>query len=167
MKRFVFIFLITGSLGFYTSCTTPFPELPPETQTGKNTFGCLVNGELVVTSWHYEWGLFGKYSVNEVRATYNREYDQLTIHAKCQFDSEIILSINHPYQRADLYIDNISYLPPKSIEWMEAVHTGYLRITRLDHIASGVFSFDLEAEGKKTVSATQGRFDLELNEIYY
>ncbi|GHT77139.1 hypothetical protein FACS189413_08680 [Bacteroidia bacterium] len=167
MKRFLFISLIIGSLGFYISCTEPFPELPPETQTGEKTFGCLVNGELVIASWHYEWGLFGKYSVTEAHATYNREDDQLIINAKCQFDSEFILSINHPYQRADLYIDKIRYQPPKSNEWMEAIHTGYLYITRLDNIVSGVFSFNLEAEGKKTVSVTQGRFDLNLDRIYY
>ena len=52
MKTKILIFLTILSLvGCSKDDTTP-PEpallLPPETQTGANTFGCLINGKLLI-----------------------------------------------------------------------------------------------------------------------
>ncbi|WP_418602421.1 hypothetical protein [Hwangdonia sp.] len=54
MKKLLFVLSLTLSL----SCCNkddnprnPIDQLPPATQTGENTFGCLVNGEpLVITN---------------------------------------------------------------------------------------------------------------------
>ena len=45
------LLLITSFVLLSSSCkkskpTNPVDQLPPETQTGANTFGCLVNGEV-------------------------------------------------------------------------------------------------------------------------
>ena len=45
------LFLITSFVLLISSCkkskpSNPIDQLPPETQTGANTFGCLVNGEV-------------------------------------------------------------------------------------------------------------------------
>lgn len=49
MRIFPFMWLVTLGLLFH-SCLHPkeptAPQLPPETQTGANTFGCYVNGQL-------------------------------------------------------------------------------------------------------------------------
>lgn len=44
------MFLLAATLLVFVQCKkdkdkTPLEQLPPETQTGANTFGCLVNGE--------------------------------------------------------------------------------------------------------------------------
>jgi hypothetical protein len=49
MKQFLLLFIFFVLLG--SSCrknkpNNPLEELPPETQTGANTFGCLVNGQV-------------------------------------------------------------------------------------------------------------------------
>jgi hypothetical protein len=144
-------------LGFCLSCAEPFPELPPETQTGAGTFGCLVNSELVFAesgpSW---WGL-------STGAEYNQSINQLKISAECQLGQQFVLLINDPYNKQNTLIDTIRYLPPNSSEWVEATQTGSFQMTRLDSIdVSGTFSFDLNESGKTPIHVTKGRFDLNL-----
>ncbi|MCL1937469.1 MAG: hypothetical protein FWF52_03620 [Candidatus Azobacteroides sp.] len=100
--------LLIGLLGLYFSCEEPFPELPPETQSGANTFGCLVNTELV-----YAW-----YSgrAPDVSARYNADTDQLQISARCQFGQQFFFLINDPYKKQNLLIDTLRYLPPNSTD---------------------------------------------------
>ena len=148
--------LLIGLFGFYFSCVEPFPELPPETQTGENTFGCLVNNELVFAEEE-------KY----VGATYNEIANQLEIHAYCQFGQRFVFLINDPLRKQySLLIDTLHYLPPNSTEWVEATQLGSLRISRIDHqntsigIVSGTFLFDLNEAGKTPIHVTKGRFDL-------
>jgi len=143
--------------GFYFSCGESIPKLPPETQTGENTFGCLVNNELVLVE--------SEYQAKNAGANYNRENDQLQITAQCQFGQQFVFFMNDPYKIQDVgSIDTIRYLPPNASEWMEATQTGSFSITRLDSgIVSGTFSFDLNENGKAPIHVTKGRFDLTLN----
>ena len=143
--------------GFYFSCGESIPKLPPETQTGENTFGCLVNNELVFAETGYQ--------VINARANYNKDNDQLQITAQCQLGQQFVFFRNDPYKIQDVgSIDTIRYLPPNASEWMEATKTGSLSITRLDSgIVSGTFSFDLNENGKTPIHVTKGRFDLTLN----
>jgi hypothetical protein len=149
--------LLTGLFGLYVSCEEQFPELPPETQSGKGTFGCLVNNELVFTLW------------DEVAAaSYNNTTDQLEIHARCQFGQQFVFLIDEPYKKQNtISIDTIHYLSPDS-HWVEATQTGGIRITRIDNqnqgnnVVSGTFFFDLN-EAETPIHVTKGRFDLPLN----
>ena len=166
MKRIVItrVLLICLS-GFYFSCGEVIPKLPPETQTGENTFGCLVNNELVFAEIEYQGGELGRVPVINAGANYNKENDQLQITAQCQFGQQFVFSMNDPYEIQDVVsMDTIRYLPPNSTEWMKATQTGSLCITRLDSgIVSGTFSFDLNENGKTPIHVTKGRFDLTLN----
>jgi len=53
MRKFIFLFISLASLLFFLSANSckkhkdvdPLSQLPPETQTGANTFGCVVNGK--------------------------------------------------------------------------------------------------------------------------
>ncbi|MCL2651996.1 MAG: hypothetical protein FWD60_13375 [Candidatus Azobacteroides sp.] len=153
--------LLISSLGVYFSCSEPFPELPPETQSGEGAFGCLVNNELV----------FAVRSGNSLyaNATYDVNANQLKINARCQSEQQFSFIIDDPYKKQDTLIDTLRYLPPDSGEWMEATQTGHFQITRLDsinndsHVVSGTFFFDLNETGKTPIHVTKGRFDLYLN----
>ena len=46
LLSFLLITLFTFSNCKKNKPTNPVDELPPETQTGANTFGCLVNGQV-------------------------------------------------------------------------------------------------------------------------
>ena len=49
MKSIIFSILLLASILQFSGCgllPTPKEELPPITQEGKNTFGCLVNGKV-------------------------------------------------------------------------------------------------------------------------
>jgi len=147
-------------LGFYISCTEPFPELPPETQSGEGTFGCLINNELVFAR--------NIGNLHDANARYITNADQLQISAKCQFGQQFLFIIDDPYKKQNTLIDTVRYLPPNSNDYMEATQTGYFKITRIDNInngfdvASGTFSFDLNETENTPTNVTKGRFDLNL-----
>ena len=152
--------------GLYTSCALePFPELPPETQTGAWSFGCLVNNELA-----FAWGSYtddGQPIKVEAKAVYYQNTDYLCVDAQCQFGQQFVLEIAHPFNRIQGTIDRIRYRLPHSDRWIEAVATGYFHLTRMDtNVASGVFSFDLYEQGQMPIVVTKGRFDLPLGDLY-
>ena len=150
-----------GLFGFCFSCKEePFPELPPETQSGAGSFGCLINNELV-----FAWNNSNQLDVN---ARYVISTDQLQISARCQFGQQFFFVIDNPYQKQNTLIDTVRYLPPDLNDFLEATQTGYFKITRIDNInngfdvVSGTFFFDLIENGKTPIHVTKGRFDLTL-----
>ena len=163
--------LLICFLGFYFSCAPEsFPELPAETQAGKQTFGCLVNNELVFAEIKYQGGELGLVPYVNADAIYSTESDQLQINAQCQYGQQFVFLINKPYQIQDsVSIDTIQYLPPNFTEWIQATQVGSLHLTRMDSpgsgtgVVSGTFSFDLNENGKAPIHVTKGRFDLTLN----
>ena len=150
------------------------PQLPPITQTGENTFGMLVNGELYLPSQ----GLFGApaiasdYTFNgKIAGTFRLSANRLPedgggsldiIFHNQIFDTGYFpLVENHP-RDAICYVDTVIGLCPNVLD---PNNTGYLHLTRLDtvnHIISGTFSFDMLRKKDSTrISITQGRFDLD------
>ena len=155
----------------------PDDQLPPATQTGANTFGCLLNGQ--------PWTPSG----NDGRANYRVSYDpgyaggSLTIRVYRYPDS------SSNYQNMIIGGDRIAQpgiypfvltgdrkaffadhkLAPPCDDFSEApsltYRTGSITITRLDlqqGIISGTFNFKLAKPGCDTVRVTQGRFDKRL-----
>ncbi len=146
----------------------PIDNLPPATQTGANTFGCLVNGEV----WIPKGGLLNR----ELNLTYDSGYinGAFDIVAKRFLPEESsetfnigIYNINTTgtfdvaknkvvvyYRNANCY-----YNTNEPVNF----HSGTLNITLLDlkaKIISGTFNFKLEKTGCPTIIATEGRFDL-------
>ncbi|MCL2651425.1 MAG: hypothetical protein FWD60_10440 [Candidatus Azobacteroides sp.] len=167
MNRLLPVFLLICLLWICFSCQEPFPELPEETQTGAQTFGCLVNDELVFArdgSYYY--------SVGHTNAVYYIETDRLVITATCQFDQQFIFYIDHPQQKAELQLNQIRYLLPNSTDWVETEDTGRIYLTRFDmsgyeSIVSGTFSFELSETNGKLIKITKGRFDLKMAKDEY
>jgi len=155
------IILLICLFGFYLSSCEPFPELPQETQSGKGSFGCLVNNELV-----FAWANSNSF---DVQANYDLNADQLQISAKCQFGQRFLFILNNPYEKQNTLIDTLRYSPPDSGEWLEAFQTGYFKISRIDSnndgfdVVSGTFFFDLNVNEKAPIHVNKGRFDLNLS----
>ena len=146
---------------------TPLSLLPPETQTGQRTFGCLVNGQ----AWTPAGNPFGG-------PIFTAQYfnQQLTISAGRtatiggqRIDQGIEINAKKVQQRGTfMLVDstnnfaNIIDLVKNCTYYTKPVRPGTLEITRLDlvnRIVSGRFAFTLETPGCGKIVVTDGRFD--------
>ena len=176
-----YVFLI-ASLAFLNSCE----RLPEPTATGKQTFGCRVNGKL--------WRPKGRSAPGDNRAPVNAytlyntsgngiSSNHLSISAFFG-DQTIQLSVNQPKLTAATFpLDKpatfCGFSPNafgafatesgvacenKSEFITDNLHTGEIVITRLDpfaKIVSGRFSFTAyDSKTGQTVEVTDGRFDV-------
>jgi hypothetical protein len=164
--------LLIGLLGFFVmmSCDREPPVLPAETQEGLNTFGCLVNGELVIhiprAGWPRNEGAFG---------TYLEDADYFVLMAQTQYVSHnISLFITQP-KVGTFTIDSVIFYPNDvSVQhYYMARNTGQIRLTRFDQqIASGTFEFEANGYDKQThapvpnrkIHVNKGRFDVQLRD---
>jgi hypothetical protein len=162
---------------------SPIEQLPPATDTGANTFGCLVNGEAVVIH----------HLVGDLSPAFGCQYQliyptvsgyTLNVHATdevdgCHFKSvgvyldsvqlgENIYILNTDIEKhGNRGLVNIANGCPPSpflIYWTDSTITGQLSITHFDQqkqIVSGTFYFDaVETSSGDTVHVTDGRFDM-------
>ncbi len=158
MKKLLLLFAIITTL----SCCkkdddqvtqNPIDQLPALTQTGANTFGCLINGEpFVVTNTS----------------------DQVAIYqqGQLQFGAQGITII-----LGDQLEENINYSLVGQAEYLvnpnpqlgchyefENTYQGYLTFTKIDtenFILSGTFEFSTVNDDCENADITNGRFDLQ------
>ena len=143
-----------------------FTKLPPETQEGKNTFGCLINGEIFVKGsapWMH----------SQINACYFNTQEMLSVGAwlhpsgymRLDVQKPIIGEQNNAYlcsYCSENYNDNFLCFGGKNI--------GIITLTRFDTVGlvvSGSFSFDgqycdsnLAPIGDSIINVTEGRFDV-------
>ena len=150
--------------------------LPPITQTGQNTFGCLINGNV----WINE-GMTGSSGGNFwafVTSNYfkmtaiRRNSNPTTIYQSFGFDIESPIHVgkyilNKGTQYAG-FEDDITHCPYKT-DSISSLQT--LEITKYDsinHIIAGTFNFQAMKKSSvqntyncdSTINITEGRFDL-------
>ncbi|MDX9854427.1 MAG: DUF6252 family protein [Tenuifilaceae bacterium] len=167
------LFILSAS-----SCTEKDYEekLPPETQEGRYTFGCLVNGEI----WLPE-GI--PLSVPRLSAGMNKECTYLAIAANQAREESILILINNEKIIQGMTISlNVNeesfaiYTNTCDIGFFceyrsTALGQGELTITKLDttnRIISGRFSFEAtlfdaqnpDCSCASSFSITEGRFDM-------
>lgn len=146
---------------------TPLDQLPPETQTGQRTFGCLVNGQ----AWTPAGSPLGgpliscSYMNSRLVVVVNRI---IVVNGANSFQ-RISLVINKANQKGN-YILNDSTRQFARYENFDTGcelisspnQTGSIELTKLDPVArivAGRFSFTLEKAGCGRVVVTEGRFD--------
>ena len=151
----------------------PVDQLPPATQTGANTFGCLVNGQ----AWTPKgYNGTSNYSVAvdptyhggniDVRAyRYSGDFFQYIIIGGDSMNRAGTFSLNiNP--RSVFFTDTGKELACQNFDGSSGQYRrGSLTITRLDlqaGIISGTFAFTLYKPGCDSVRVTQGRFDKRL-----
>lgn len=160
----------------------PEDQLPPATQTGAGTFGCLLNGQ--------PWTPSGNLTTPNFLALYDPTYhngnldvrtyrniDKLSNKQYLSFGGDsinkvglyhFITSNTFPMRgpRTVYFSDDNKSSPCNYYNYFPGTTTkGQLTITRLDKqqgIISGTFNFTLSQPGCDTIKITQGRFDYKL-----
>ena len=153
----------------------PASQLPPATQTGANTFGCLVNGQ--------PWTPQGNDGTSNYSVYYDPAYAQGTLSVATYrltgsgTDQQVLGFYSDSLRNTGIYrlrtmghhgaafanklTTSCTYLGTDPSTYCK----GVLTITRLDYkagVVAGTFSFTLAKAGCDTIKVTQGRFDKHL-----
>lgn len=180
------VFFLCIALSIFSCKSEPVEEeLPLETQTGNNTFGCKVDGTPFVS--HTNVAPAGKQALS---ATYYKEADLLTIEAYSKKHSnsfqKIFLALCHPTVNSNLPfanlaiyyptdIDNIQYRAVTNLDWVQYVESNVINLSKIDtinHIVSGNYYFTgICSDGYMPIDAvnkqiTEGRFDIKQKILY-
>jgi len=166
----IFILFLIISLAAGCEYLKPKPlELPAATQTGENTFGCKVNGEI--------WVANGNSNYRSIASNaYNAETGGFEVFGYNTKDFEGITSVRvgcnncfgiGVYTDFDMYSEYFSGSVDTSFQGdyhIDTCGTSKVEITRFDpenRIMSGIFEYDLYSKttGQK-IKITEGRFDL-------
>ena len=189
MKIYIIVLLtIFASTLLAASCKktetvlTDLQKLPPATQTGANTFGCLVNGKAWVAQRndcnvfcdpsfkvYYENSYGGFISLNAKKIDIQNNIDE---EFGIAFDSSNFKLI-HPIRVFNNYTVGTfrNYSSSSScntyVRYFDSTvtHFGSVNLTKYDlanRIISGTFEFTLTKPGCETISVTEGRFDKKL-----
>lgn len=155
-------------------------KLPPATQTGAGTFGCLLNGKVWLPAGllletkiarNYDPGFKGgSFSMQAQRKLYNSNNDRISytiIDIGCSYlDKSGVYSLMKRDTSGTSYTNfdnNCNYFP-----WRNegaSIIAGEMHITKLDMnigIISGTFFFTLVKPNCDTIKVTEGRFDFRL-----
>jgi hypothetical protein len=147
----------------------PKPKLPPATQEGKGTFGCLLNGKL----WHpYESIGTG----GDIHAEYQYAKDSIGVNIYASKDKEVIimsfydsptLQVNKIYDlgvaASKFYVQYNNFSKATTCRY-EHIVSGTVKLSRFDtsrRIISGTFEFMVtNTTCGDTIKVTDGRFDI-------
>jgi len=183
--KFLQIMILFLTLSSCESCEKEqWDTMPPETQTGANTFGCYVNGELFVK----EKDEVSFFTHPNLSASYDQSTQVLTI--SCTGKDKMgsidltvlnpVVDIKQMPLRAELRktvilseetdANNITWQQVDIVIYEMAENTGEIVLTKLDtinRIVSGRFQFQgqyfgrsLNIVGDSIVLVTNGRFDI-------
>lgn len=154
--------------------TDPVSQLPPATQEGRNTFGCLLNGKPWIPKGaaglssnlspyydpYYAQGTFNLHAtINE-----GTNFQSITLYSD-SLPNIGTYSLNLAGRRGAGYtnVDKITYAGCDYSDSRIVYQKGTLTITKLaPPIISGTFEFTLAKSGCDTIKVTDGRFDLQL-----
>jgi hypothetical protein len=174
MKNLLLLLPLCGLLGcHHQNEPTPDEQLPPATQTGANTFGCLINSQA--------WTPRGNNGYSNYSIAVDPTYHGGTIDIRAyRYTDNLLQSIilggdslkaTGTYSlalksRSIFFTDKHLPLACQNFDGRTGQYRrGTLTITRLDlqaGIISGTFSFTLYQPGCDSVRVTQGRFDKRL-----
>ncbi len=167
------------SLCLLAGCKKEVEELPPATQTGANTFGAKVDGNLWVPQG------FGPFPANDILEARQAGPTEIMINARNfasspnETEFEILITgvtgpgtyllnnnVVRPASSSFGYYVKRNFTPEN--EWLtSSTHTGSVTITRLDlvnKIVAGTFQFAAMNmyNAPQLLTVTAGRFDLRL-----
>jgi hypothetical protein len=159
-------------------------QLPPITQTGEETFGCMINGELWLPHGSFPSpATWVKLSVESTKLPYRFwqiETGQGAASSTGFHITENIMKegtiplLDKSTENKDSviyawhYSKTIGVEPGKNLFEVESIESGELTITKLDtinRIISGTFYFDAYNPDGLKVEVREGRFDLKIDVI--
>lgn len=172
----LFSLFVCAMLMTYSSCDETSPDvLPKATMEGKNTFGCILNGEIWLPNGYdgthnlivqydpdFESGLF---SITTYRYQGKNNDNRQTI---AIYSDSLKSTGSYPLTLAgkqEAVFENWATPDCDFPQSEQHFRDGVLNITRFDlqtGIISGTFEFTLARPGCDTIKATMGRFDMKL-----
>ena len=176
MKTTIFL-ISTFTLLFLFSFTSCQKEelnvLPQETQTGANTFGCYIDGQL------YLGGYFPITGAIPLVAEYQSKSKKIIINAYGKKNNKaagiMYFEINNPVKGTTQNLSLAYYMPQTSLNYFYylAFNEAGVYLTKFDtinKIVSGNFNFLgrsadqlFHFSGNDSIQITQGRFDIKLD----
>ena len=166
MGRFfaVSVIFIVGL--FLDGCLGEPPVLPDETQEGLGTFGCLVDGELVVKHDVWQWGTRKPYGIRNSAGRFE-------LIADVEYGHEFRFYVSQP-QVGIQVIDSAIFRVYEKPYYFAVRNAGQIRFTKFDLstlIASGTFEFEANCYDRLThqlfsnrkILVNKGVFDLNIN----
>jgi len=140
---------------------TELEKLPPATQEGKYTFGCLVNGKAWVTETSIDVVVSYQNTIFQMSAHLNNKeinqiIDIILIEADLLVGTYTLTDDQKKYVEVYDFETNCSYKT-------DLQNIGILEITKIDaqnRIISGAFEFNVTQTTCPTLTATNGRFDV-------
>ena len=166
MRKLLLILITTFTL---CSCdkdndkpTNPVSQLPPATQTGANTFGCLINGEPFVVSNTSNQTAIYQGGVLQIGGG----IDNSIMDKRISINISAPINLNTPYDLT-LFPNNLAIFVNNGEGcYYDYDHTtsGTLTITKFDQtnfIISGTFNFSTQTNECENINITNGRFDLQ------
>ncbi len=180
MKKLIFLLCVL-SLISTTSCDNDDDNnnndtLPPATQIGANTVGCLVNGDVflprseginpaVVVNYEFINGEFYfSLTLNDLRGTGVKTVSVRTREIDLETGGVYILDKDNTIFESFIGGGGVYGVDASNYFYTNSIKTGELTITRLDlsnSIISGTFWFDAINEEGEIVEIREGRFDYE------
>ena len=151
---------------------TELEKLPPITQTGANTFGCLLNGVAWIPKDNYGQATFkleadptfqdGVFGVTAIRYYASGKFQSISIGSDSCRDRGVYL-----FNKSRNNVRYTDYGIPLELFNQDAgtACIGSLNITKYDlinRIFSGTFEFTIYKTGSDTIKITNGRFDKKL-----
>ena len=166
MKNIILILITTFTL----SCCNkeddnpqnPIDQLPLATQTGANTFGCLINGEPFVVSNTSNQTAIYQGGVLQIGGG----IDNSIMDKRISINISAPINLNTPYDLT-LFPNNLAIFVNNGEGcYYDYDHTtsGTLTITKFDQtnfIISGTFNFSTQTNECENINITNGRFDLQ------
>lgn len=146
--------------------------LPPATQTGENTFGCLLDGQAFLPdnlpgayNCYYQF-VDGNYYFNVVAG--NLQNPNPSANALALKTEKKQIYQGETYQLLEL-LDGNAYgaLSKNGYYYTSQTETGELTITKLDfdnNIVAGTFWYDIKDQNGVVHQIREGRFDMQFTE---
>jgi hypothetical protein len=142
---------------------TELEKLPPITQEGKNTFGCLVNGKAFVPLSFDSRAVY-QLGTLQISGTRFEPYLQLGIIVNEKNYGLLNTTSYHLNGFPDSFIGAYSENSAQSCTYeYQNCFTGKITLSKLDrirYIISGTFDFVTVAKDCDTLKITDGRFDI-------
>jgi hypothetical protein len=185
MKHISFITILlllifTSSSNCKKNQLSELDKLPPATQTGAKTFGCLVNGKAWIPGkddwssqsplkFYYYTDNGGQFAITAIYQNSSQNRNE-TIGVVCDsILSRSIYDLNNKIATNGrvLFINSkiLDACRLMSSSDNDAQITGFINITRFDlaqGIICGTFEFTINKTGCETIQITNGRFDAKL-----
>ena len=172
MKKTIILLLLTLALN---SCNKdddkpkdPIEELPVATQTGKNTFGCLINGvPFIVRNTSMQTAIYqGGGLLIGAQKNINSNFSQVSISLSESIIGNVLTENNSYLLNSDTMPKGEYYVENQNCFYFTSNnYIGNLSITKFDKInfvISGTFEFQSKSNScEGIINITNGRFDLQ------